>query len=371
MREMCDVVQDLLPLYVEGMCSEPSADMIRGHLEDCACCRELYRHMCSDTGEAVVPGKRKVVMGHHANRQNQRTIACIIMALAIVYIPTLLVLPMFASSQAGIVQLPYPLALLALFLYTIPFWIAFIVIGIMIYRRFERETRKPVEKVLNVIDIVLAFWISLTIFDLENYLYVALILAGGLIITAVIRGVACRRKAGFWKILRQKALWICVLCLMVALVVVFSASVMLHSGQNRREESSDHGYSVRVGECGSTYAGVYPVVGKEELEAWALSGDNPTLTVTWVNETDEMVYYAMRGYIYRLTEEGWRLCSADGVDINDDQMALPAGRKQAQVYSLAGYDMRGNGRYKFLAYIHDQEVWVEFEVTMTEEIVSE
>ena len=35
MNKQCEIVQDLLPLYVDGACSESSAEMVREHLESC------------------------------------------------------------------------------------------------------------------------------------------------------------------------------------------------------------------------------------------------------------------------------------------------------------------------------------------------
>ena len=37
MSKQCEIVQDLLPLYVDGACSEASAEMIKEHLEIIRC----------------------------------------------------------------------------------------------------------------------------------------------------------------------------------------------------------------------------------------------------------------------------------------------------------------------------------------------
>ena len=51
MSKQCEIVQDLLPLYVDGACSEASAEMINEHLETCADCRAIYEQMRSHTNE--------------------------------------------------------------------------------------------------------------------------------------------------------------------------------------------------------------------------------------------------------------------------------------------------------------------------------
>ena len=40
MKMKCEVVRDLLPLYVDGVVSEESRKMIEEHLEECDDCRE-------------------------------------------------------------------------------------------------------------------------------------------------------------------------------------------------------------------------------------------------------------------------------------------------------------------------------------------
>lgn len=41
----CEIVKDLLPLYVDGMTSDVSAKSIESHLEHCADCNEIYQNM--------------------------------------------------------------------------------------------------------------------------------------------------------------------------------------------------------------------------------------------------------------------------------------------------------------------------------------
>ena len=41
----CNVIRDLLPLYVDGCCSEESAKLVAEHLEVCESCRTVYHQM--------------------------------------------------------------------------------------------------------------------------------------------------------------------------------------------------------------------------------------------------------------------------------------------------------------------------------------
>ena len=44
-RIPCDMIEDLLPLYCDGVCSEESRRMIAGHLSECEHCREALQAM--------------------------------------------------------------------------------------------------------------------------------------------------------------------------------------------------------------------------------------------------------------------------------------------------------------------------------------
>lgn len=44
-RKQCEVIQDLLPLYIDGICSDGSRRMISEHLEYCDECKNLYANM--------------------------------------------------------------------------------------------------------------------------------------------------------------------------------------------------------------------------------------------------------------------------------------------------------------------------------------
>lgn len=48
MKISCNVIRDLLPLYLDQICSEESKDMIENHLTECEDCREYYDKMSTD-----------------------------------------------------------------------------------------------------------------------------------------------------------------------------------------------------------------------------------------------------------------------------------------------------------------------------------
>ncbi len=45
MNTSCDIIRDLLPLYVDGALSAASADLVLEHLRECHPCRLNYRQL--------------------------------------------------------------------------------------------------------------------------------------------------------------------------------------------------------------------------------------------------------------------------------------------------------------------------------------
>lgn len=76
----CNVIRDLLPLYIDGACSPQSADLVKEHLASCSDCRNLQASMNADIKTAAaVP----VMDGKKMFRHARKTIFGIIIALAV------------------------------------------------------------------------------------------------------------------------------------------------------------------------------------------------------------------------------------------------------------------------------------------------
>lgn len=98
MSKQCDIVRDILPLYVDGACSEASAEMVKEHLNACADCNAIYQKLLSHTSEDVLHEESESVIMRHEAKEKQRgrkkiTIAVLIsIALCIIAIFTALFL---------------------------------------------------------------------------------------------------------------------------------------------------------------------------------------------------------------------------------------------------------------------------------------
>lgn len=53
-RIHCEIIKDLLPLYVEDVCSEKSKSEIEKHLKECEGCRKYYELLKDATPEVVI-----------------------------------------------------------------------------------------------------------------------------------------------------------------------------------------------------------------------------------------------------------------------------------------------------------------------------
>jgi len=59
MKYPCNLIQDLLPLYHDGVCSEESNKIIENHLKECSSCSDYYTSLC-DADEIVAAPQNNV-----------------------------------------------------------------------------------------------------------------------------------------------------------------------------------------------------------------------------------------------------------------------------------------------------------------------
>ena len=54
----CEIIRDLLPLYIENLCSEESCREVEAHLAACGRCRAEYRNMTAEVPVAETDEER-------------------------------------------------------------------------------------------------------------------------------------------------------------------------------------------------------------------------------------------------------------------------------------------------------------------------
>ena len=77
MDKQCEIVQDLLPLFVDSACSGSSAAMVKEHLETCPDCKVLYEKLCSDTGEETLKAEVTEVVAKHEKKAKKKRLLTI------------------------------------------------------------------------------------------------------------------------------------------------------------------------------------------------------------------------------------------------------------------------------------------------------
>lgn len=92
MINQCEIVQDLLPLYVDNACSASSTAMVKEHLESCPECKALYETLCSDTEEEILKAEMVDVVAKHEKQIKKKRILTITKAVAITSIVAILVI---------------------------------------------------------------------------------------------------------------------------------------------------------------------------------------------------------------------------------------------------------------------------------------
>ncbi len=364
MSKQCEIVQDLLPLYVDGACSQASTEMIEEHLKICSSCNQIYQQMRSHVSENILKREKDGVIVRHERKESQKIIKYIFIALAIIYIPTVFLLAWFAGGDLGFITTPYLFDLLVIFLYTFPCYLALIEFGLAVCRAIDKPQSTVGKKIFHAISMIFACGILLTTANLEEFLFASIALAILLTLTWLISAIVYKKKTNLKTVFLDKTFWICAVILLLAVALIVSVAMAFLLTDSVREDTLEIGYSIGYRDSGSDYEGVYFDIGMEEQHFWNVIGKNPSVTVKWVNETDRAVSYDLRCYIYKKTGEGWGLCSMDYIGFPDTVYTLNAGETKQQKYSIDGYEINESGFYKFVTFLDGKAVWVEFEVTI-------
>ena len=74
MNKQCEIVQDLLPLYVDNVCSQSSAQLVEEHLPECAECTEVYNNLKKDVCENSLKEEAESVIKQHVKSQKKKTL---------------------------------------------------------------------------------------------------------------------------------------------------------------------------------------------------------------------------------------------------------------------------------------------------------
>lgn len=67
MKYPCNLIQDLIPLYLDGVCSNESSKIIEIHLNECAECKDFYMRICdADNVEQLSYNEKQELQKAHS-----------------------------------------------------------------------------------------------------------------------------------------------------------------------------------------------------------------------------------------------------------------------------------------------------------------
>lgn len=85
----CDIIQDLLALYHDGVCSEDSREAVEQHLAQCESCSAVAKLLDNTELESNISEQAQGVIKNHRNKQRRKIIiviaAALVILLAVVY----------------------------------------------------------------------------------------------------------------------------------------------------------------------------------------------------------------------------------------------------------------------------------------------
>lgn len=90
----CDIIKDLLPLYVEGLTSKVSNEEIEKHLASCKGCETFYREMSGDI-EVDLPVSEPQELDY-LKKVRRKSIREVLIGVGIVFVIFIAIISMFA-----------------------------------------------------------------------------------------------------------------------------------------------------------------------------------------------------------------------------------------------------------------------------------
>jgi hypothetical protein len=103
MKTDCEIVRDLLPLYVDDICSEKSRELVDEHLTECAECSDMLCRLKKTEIERNLKAEKEDAISYGMRKFKQLSARTGITASGLFMIPllALLVLNLIAGSQLG------------------------------------------------------------------------------------------------------------------------------------------------------------------------------------------------------------------------------------------------------------------------------
>lgn len=98
----CEIVQDLLPLYYDDVCSPSSKKLVQNHLANCESCRNLYEELKNDSVDRIMEKETHGVLERHARKERTAAFKAGLIISILLIIPIMITLLVSLSSGGGL-----------------------------------------------------------------------------------------------------------------------------------------------------------------------------------------------------------------------------------------------------------------------------
>ena len=105
MKYPCSLIQDLLPLYHDGVCSEESTKIIEAHLSECSSCKDYYNSLCEADEIFAAPQNAELEMKKAASFRSikrkirNKQIFVVVLAFAIFAVISFSIVGLLKNSE--------------------------------------------------------------------------------------------------------------------------------------------------------------------------------------------------------------------------------------------------------------------------------
>ena len=96
MKYPCSLIQDLLPLYHDGVCSEESNKIIEAHLSECSSCKDYYNSLCEADEIFAAPQNAELEM---KRKIRKKQIFVVVLAFAIFAVVSFSIVGLLKKSE--------------------------------------------------------------------------------------------------------------------------------------------------------------------------------------------------------------------------------------------------------------------------------
>ncbi len=236
MSKQCEIVGDLLPLYVDGVCSEASGDLVREHLDTCPGCRTLYEQMRARGGEEFIKREKDGVVRRHERKESRRILLYLFLSAALLYLPTLLLIVLHSEPEGTFIAIDRWFVLAVFFLFTVPFYLAFIEIGRLVCGAMEKRKKRIRERIFNVIGGALAggivaVGVIATALDRDDWIGPILGLAVLLVLNWLVSAIVNKKRPRVGDTVKDKVFWVCLA--VMAVTVALSVTLLVSAGGSK------------------------------------------------------------------------------------------------------------------------------------------